>query len=639
MSKVKKLDPSTIKLIAAGEVVERPASALKEILENSLDAGATKIEVHLIDGGKSLIHVIDNGVGLSAEDARLAFEMHATSKIESSADLLAISSFGFRGEALASIAAVSKVELNTFSENEPTSVTYENFTFTKVAPKRFVTGTEIKIHNLFGSLPARAKFLRSAATEFAACQDVFTGLALSRIDVDWQLTHNGRETLRLPNALNLSERVFGIWPDLSKKSYVLNTTRADMQISGLIGTPEAARKDRKQQIILVNGRAVQDRILQKAVSEAFRGFLHRDLYPAYVIRLDLSPEKVDVNVHPRKQEVKFADSQQVYMLAMTSIRDLITAESKKSMQERLEVQDSLSNNTPLEVVKVHENNEQNKGFKSQTTNYLKSYATQNNPRQLNSPQLKFNASPSSYLNNRLDSSQSGVNQTDTLHSAERETHNQQTILGFNSFHPWQLWATYIVYEHEENVIFVDQHAAAEKIRYEKLRKELGTPKKQKLLVPEIIELTAEIHEKVLNNLQALDKIGLEVNDFGGNSIQVTAKPEIITNLDVEKLVNQLFKDKAELNIKISESRNAEIIESKVDDLTDWEQTNPDLHMLIATAACHGSIRAGQKLSVPEMQQILIDLNKCQYPYNCPHGRPVSFVMSKKEVESQFKRII
>lgn len=609
MAKVKQLDPQTIKLIAAGEVVERPASVLKELIENSLDADATKVVVNLAEGGKTLIEIIDNGSGMDEADALMALKMHATSKIAAAEDLSNISSFGFRGEALASIAAVSSLRLDTFDGNTATAIENTNNEEQVVAPSRFSQGTQIRIENLFNNLPARAKFLRSTATELASCQDVFIGLALARLDIDWQLNHNDRELYRLPAAKDLTERVFAIWPDLAKKSHPLSWQRGNIQINGLIGTPEAARKDRKQQFVLVNGRTVQDRTIQRAITEAYRGFIHRDLQPAYIIRLEVPATEVDVNVHPRKQEVKFADSQATYMAVMSSVRDLLANSSKMVMTERLSTQSSsfIDLSAPPVDRPVFSNEKTLKPIS--WAKAPSNTASSNYPKQdflAKEPQLNYSWSV----------------------MPERETSGQQATSTFESINPWQLWGTYIVYEHDQNLNIVDQHAAAEKIRYEKLRKELGHPKTQRMLVPEILELSPQIHSRALNNIELLSKLGLEIADFGGNSLQVSAKPEAVPNLDTEKMLNELFAEQ-------------EIIAYNgiKDDLSDWEQTNPTLHLLIATAACHGSIRAGQLLTVLEMRQLLIDLNKCAYPYNCPHGRPVSFIMSRKELEQNFKRII
>jgi len=626
MAKVKKLDPQTVRLIAAGEVVERPASVLKELVENSLDADATKIEVNLAEGGKDLIEVIDNGSGMEAADALMALQMHATSKIDQASDLLAISSFGFRGEALASIAAVSELRLDTFDGVNATSIENRGVDGQIVAASRFSLGTQLQIKQLFGNLPARAKFLRSTATELASCQDVFVGLALGRLDVDWSLKHNGRELYRLPAAKNITERVFAIWSDLAKKSYELSWQRGNLEITGLVGNPEAARKDRKQQFILVNGRSVQDRVIQRAISEAFKGFIHRDLQPSYILKIQLPPQEVDVNVHPRKQEVKFADTQAIYGAVMTSIRDLLANQAKQAMAGRL---------TPDSVV--------SKGESADTL--ARSHTIDSEVLQNRTGQVRQNTSTNSYSHSfssshrNIKSSVSPFNSSGILKSSQlnyswgatteqRETSEIQGTSTYEAAIPWQLWGTYIVYEHQQELVIVDQHAAAEKIRYERLRKDLGHPKSQRLLVPEIIELSAQIHSRALLNVEALQQLGLEIADFGDTSLQISAKPEVIPHLDTAKMLSELFSEREKITYK-----------GAVDDFSDWEQTNPDLHMLIATAACHGSIRAGQLLNVPEMRQVLIDLNKCAFPYNCPHGRPVSFIMSRKELEQNFKRII
>lgn len=617
MGKIKILDEKTVKLIAAGEVVERPASVLKEILENSLDAGADRIIVNLKEGGKELIEVIDNGAGMDSADAIMAFSMHATSKIEHGDDLLAISSYGFRGEALASIAAVSTIKLSTFNGEESAGIFAEHGQIANQPGAKFDQGTQIRVENLFSNLPARAKFLRSTPTELTNCQEVFIALALSRTDVDWSLSHNDRELLRLPQTSNLQERIFAIWPDFGRKSYVYEWTRGNLKISAALGSPEAARKDRKQQYLLVNGRAVQDRTVQKAISEAYRGFIHRDLQPAYVIHLQLPAQEVDVNVHPRKLEVKFAEPQAVYMAVLTSVRDQLEQKTKQSMSERLAGSSDVFTPAPEPEI----------AFKSPIS-------AEKSSSQYKSPYSHGKGNSQLLKQHSFEWSHSSPSSQTTLQRAaevapERETQGSKEISPFYGINPWQLWGTYIVYELNQQLVVVDQHAAAEKVRYEKLRAQLGHPQIQKLLVPDIVELLPEIKSAALANADTLSKLGLELSDFGGTSIQVTGKPAPTPHLDVKHMLEELFTDSSKLNIERSDS----------DDLTDWEQTNPKLHLLIATTACHGSIRAGQLLTVQEMRQLLQDLAQCKYPYNCPHGRPVSWQLTRRELEQNFKRII
>lgn len=617
MGKIKVLDEKTIKLIAAGEVVERPSSVLKEILENSLDAGADRIIVNLKEGGKEVIEVIDNGSGMDSTDATLAFSMHATSKIDHGDDLIAINSYGFRGEALASIAAVSTVKLSTFNGQESAGIAAEHGQISSLSGNKFDQGTQIRVENLFSNLPARAKFLRSTPTELANCQDVFIALALSRIDVDWSFSHNGRELLRLPQAQSLQERIFAIWPDFGRKSYSFEWSRGSLKILAALGSPEAARKDRKQQYLLVNGRAVQDRTVQKAISEAYRGFIHRDLQPAYVVHLQLPAQEVDVNVHPRKLEVKFAEPQAIYMAVLTSVRDQLEQKTKQSMSERLAEPSAELTTSPDAKIAFKPANSVEKSASSYKPSYSRSGQNGQVLRQ----------HPFEWNKTHAMSASGTTAETATL--AARETQSSQGTNEFTAVYPWQLWGTYIVYELNQQLIIVDQHAAAEKVRYEKLRAQLGHPQVQKLLVPDIVELLPEIKSAALANTDALAKLGLEISDFGGASIQVTGKPAPTPHLDVKHMLNELFEDSDQLNIERNDS----------DDLTDWEQTNPKLHLLIATAACHGSIRAGQLLSIPEMRQLLQDLALCKYPYNCPHGRPVSWQLTRRELEQNFKRII
>ncbi|MCA9379223.1 DNA mismatch repair endonuclease MutL, partial [Candidatus Dojkabacteria bacterium] len=344
MGKIHVLDQNTINMIAAGEVVERPASVVKELVENSIDAGATKITVSIKNGGIDEITVTDNGQGISAEDAELAFTQHATSKITSASDLENIFTLGFRGEALASISSVSRVELDTKTEATPaTKVVVENSQSGSKTSNKATTGTTISVFDLFRHIPARKKFLRTPATELSHVQEMFISLALVNLQVHFELIHNGKLLLRLPAVENFNERVFAIWnAQVAENLYESHVEIPGGKIHLYIGKPEAGRKDRKLQYLFVNKRHVSDRILSKAVIEGYTGFLPGGIYPVYFIMLELDPKVVDVNVHPRKLEVRFDNSGQIFGAVKNAVSQALTTNTKRDLMSRVSSGDRTS---------------------------------------------------------------------------------------------------------------------------------------------------------------------------------------------------------------------------------------------------------------------------------------------------------
>jgi DNA mismatch repair protein MutL len=592
MGRIQKLSPELINLIAAGEVVERPASVVKELVENALDAGATQIVIRVEEGGGKLIQVVDNGRGMDSVDAEAAFEQHATSKIAALEDLQRIATLGFRGEALASIAAVSEIEMHTKTEPEPaTKITIIEQKISSSLSPHAQTGTDIQIRNLFAALPGRKKFLRTAQTEFGHLTNIVVEAALAHPEVRFELYHDGRLIHRLPAASDAAARASEIWSQFKPSDfYHAEVVDNALKLEAWVGKPDVARKDRKVQFVFVNERPVSDRLIQRAASDAFKGFIHRDLQPVYLLKLTLDPEEVDVNVHPRKQEVKFANSQHVYLVVMRTLRDLLAQQTKSELLERLAPESA----PEADLI---------------TPSFVRQPSTTFAPQ-------KIYASPIG--------PQAGLNFTAHLLKSSSPSYSHADLPAAPLLRPLQLFMTYIVYQQGEEVIFIDQHAAAEKILYEKLMSQAANQKSSPMLVPEVLEFSAQEKRQLLEQQDELVKIGLEIEDFSGHSVKIAAKPELTPNLRTREFLQDL------LHHQQTFDDNAELLK---------EIGNPKLHHLVATAACHGSVRAGQRLSEPEMQQIIADLAKCQYPYNCPHGRPVSWQLARTELEKNFKRII
>lgn len=588
-------------MIAAGEVVERPASVVKELVENSIDAGATKITVFIKNGGIDEITVTDNGQGMSAEDAELAFTQHATSKISSAADLENIFTLGFRGEALASISSVSRVELDTKTETTPaTKVVVENSQVTTKTSTKTTTGTTIGVFDLFKHIPARKKFLRTPATELNHVQEMFISLALVNLQVHFELIHNDKLLLRLPAVDSFNERVFAIWnAQIAENLYESNVEIPGGKIHLYIGKPEAGRKDRKLQYLFVNKRHVSDRILSKAVAEGYTGFLPKEIYPVYFIMLELDPKVVDVNVHPRKLEVRFDNSGQIFGAVKNAVSGTLTTNTKRDLMSRV----SGTNHTTFSPTPNVHNPKPTVYSGASVGKQPSAPKTQHLRPKTISQSLSFTQM---------------LLQEPSAISEPTQTWQQ---LPQNLF---QIFNTYIVYPKDEEVVFIDQHAAAEKILYEKFRGQLDHARSRPLLTPQIIELRGAEKQHALDMSLELSQMGIEISDFGNDAIQVTALPELTPHLDVEHFLQEL------------NDRTIDDVEANPDT---EHKISDSAHLLIATLACHGSIRAGQRLNLPEMQNLVQDLAKCEYPYNCPHGRPVSWTLSRYELEKQFKRVI
>lgn len=610
MAKIKLLDPKLINLIAAGEVVERPASVVKELVENSIDAGAKKITIYIKSGGLTEIKVIDDGSGISPEDAPQAFVQHATSKISTVEDLDNIYTLGFRGEALASISSVADVTIETKTETQQAIAVFSQAgNIQNAASAKATTGTTITVKDLFAKVPARRKFLRSEQTEFGHIEDTFINIALVNLNVHFELYHNERLLHRLPAVKEFTDRVLEIWGEkVAQNLYYSTTDIPGGKLTIYLGKPDIGRKDRKLQYIFVNSRYISDRALQRAVADGYVGFLPKEIYPVYFVMLELDPKQVDVNVHPRKLEVRIENSQQIFSIIRNTVNDTLSKQTKQDIITR--VSGSQPSDTPSFINDIPKLSD----ARPRTT-----YSTPGSVTHKPSINQSLNFTKSLLENTRR--SDPGEQSVKPYVQA-----TENKFIGNTNYPiPFQVFATYIVYQQDEQLIFVDQHAAAEKILYERLRKQMDHTRKRPLLTPLIVNLTAKEKEKALAIKDKLGTAGLEIDDFGGNSIQVTHLPELTPNLDVEKFIQGVL-----------EHRN-DIPEEDTELLT--RDLSEEAHLLIATLACHGAIRAGQKLTVGEMQNLIGDLKECEMPYNCPHGRPVSWTMPKYELEKNFKRII
>ena len=585
MTAIHVLPDLLIDQIAAGEVVERPASALKELLENSLDAQAGAIDVTLAQGGVKLLRVADDGIGIEKEELVLALARHATSKIRSLDDLERVGSLGFRGEALASIAAVSRLALTSRrrGERHAWKVEAAGGTPSGIQPAAASPGTVVEMQELYFNTPARRRFLKSEATEYGHCEEMFRRVALSRSDVAFQLQHNARKPLQLP-ASPLEQRVGRILgEEFSAASVALDEQSGNLRLRGLASLPGFARGGRDAQYFYVNGRFVRDRLIGHAIREAWRDILHHERHPAFVLFLELPPEEVDVNVHPTKIEVRFRDGQAIHRFIFHALNKALSA---PIAQRR-----ALSPPPPAAT--------------SVSRDASAAYAP---PRQMAMPL--------------------GVAERDSLYhtlfgqlgrpEAPAPAAQPETLppLGYAL---GQLHGVYILAQNERGLVIVDMHAAHERITYEKLKTALDGRDlpMQPLLIPVSFHADALEVATAEENGAALSAIGLEVGVLSPVSLAVRAVPVLLGGCDPVLLARAVLREIREFGAStlLTERRNA----------------------LLATLACHASVRANRALSVAEMNALLREMEAAERADQCNHGRPTWREISMAELDALFMR--
>jgi len=582
MAKIHLLTEDLINKIAAGEVVERPASVVKELVENSLDANAEGITLNIENGGLNKIEVIDNGYGMDEIDSQMALKQHATSKIIHLSDLEEINTFGFRGEALASIASVSDTYIHTFTGNGNPSLTYidDQKIITEIGKGRQI-GTTITILNLFAHIPARRKFLKSPSTEYKYILNIFTAIAIGNTKHGFKLIKDSKTIYNLPKNQELSERIITLFPNLNNKDLVpVFFDSPNIKISGFVVHPSKARHDTGAQFVFINNRFVKDNIVNKAVREGFSSTLMVNSYPSFFINISINPSEIDVNIHPRKLEVRFSDSSSIF----SSIRMAVERAIKTTLQEEL-----TSKTGGVHLSNPLSNNHYPSSIK-ESLNFTQSILSLNTASVPRSPR---------YVK------QEGVIE-----------------VGYETLapQPFQLFNTYIFFEKENKILVIDQHAADERVNYEKITNQMGegiTFTTSDLLIPIELRLNKGDIESLKIHRKHMVDMGFAYT-LSESKAQFTQIPQIVNNDFNENTLTEIL---SALN---EEERSETTLNTK--------NTN-----LIATLACHSSIRAGQKLSTPEMQQLIDNLFNCQLPYSCPHGRPIIWELTKYELEKNFKR--
>ena len=605
---IRRLPEALVNRIAAGEVVERPASALKELVENSIDAGAQNIAIRLASGGLDLVEVTDDGCGMVAEDMALAMERHATSKLPDE-HIENIATMGFRGEALPSIASVSHFTLESrtnFGDGWQRIVDHGELV--SEGPVAIPPGTRVRVQNLFSKVPARRKFLRSPRSEFGAALDVVKRLAMARPDIGFTLEHDGRKSLSLQPAMSRPSRVAALTAkELAENSVPVDLEREGVTLGGIASIPTFNRGVADHQYLFVNGRPVKDRLLIGAVRGAYAEMLARDRHALVALFLDLPPELVDVNVHPAKTEVRFRDPAMIRGMIVTGLRNALDQSGFRSVQRPTEA--ALANWQSESAVPDPQGNifERPSAFQYQG-NYGRTSVA---------PRFAENAPAFAGLANI------GDDELAPLMGRAAEAHE---AVPEGKAHPLgiargQVANTYIVAEAEDGLVIVDQHAAHERLVLERMRKAMdssgGRVIAQAMLMPEVVEMTEDACDRLEARAGELEAFGLEIERFGPAAMLVRATPAMLGSGDVRGLIEDLADELSAYDEALS-------LKERIDHVA-------------ATMACHGSVRAGRVLKVEEMNALLREMEVTPHSGQCNHGRPTWVKLALEDVEKLFGR--
>ncbi len=592
---IKILSDHVINRIAAGEVAERPASVVKELIENSLDAGATEILVDIQQAGKRLIRVMDNGDGMSRDDARLAFERHATSKITSDADLDAIRTMGFRGEALSSIASVAQVRMLTAEQNAQsgTLVEIEGGVVKSVHDAASAQGTSFEIRHLFYNTPARLKFLKSPATEFSHIVTAVSRQAMGHPSVRFKLLHNDKPVLDLPASMTVHERVSALYGgEIADQLLAFAGGRDAITVHGLLGRPGFSRADKTYQDFYVNRRAVRNPSLTHALYAAYGDMLMRDRHPVGFIFIEMDPALVDVNVHPAKAEVRFRNQSQIHDLVRDVIREGL---SRGGLQGTAEPS----------------------GFPAAGVNEALAGYSRTAPAE--SAEVRRYAPPYGRRRSDVKTGPQAEAPVPSMQEQLRMTNFASPESGLPLIPLAQIHDSFIVAQSKDGMAIIDQHAAHERVLFERLQDqcEKGAVEVQNLLLPQQLEI-GPAHSAVLSeHLQEMRTIGMIVEDFGSGTFMIKAMPALLTGADAKGLVLDVLDE----IIAHGKSRTIEEL----------------LGRILSVMACHPAIKVHRKLDVREMERLIADLFQCRMPYTCPHGRPTVIRYSIDDLTRMFKR--
>jgi len=582
MPSIRPLPDTLISQIAAGEVVDRPASVLKELLENSLDAGASEIAVTLADGGIRQIRVVDNGSGIPAEDLPMAFARHATSKIASLEDLERVRSLGFRGEALASIASVARagVTSRAAGAERAFALSAEGGTIAAVQAAAHPTGTTIDVGDLYYNTPARRKFLKSVATEFAHCEDAFTRAALSHPEIGFTLRHNGKVVMRLAPSSPAQRVGMVLGAEFAGSMRPIDAGGEALKLAGFAGSPSYSRASRDTQFLYVNGRFVRDKVLAHALREAYRDVLHGDRHAAYALFLEIDPGAVDVNVHPAKIEVRFRDARAVHQFVFHAVAKGLSGTA---------AQTPAAIAAPIALGRAVQPRASQGGLS------------------LAQPAASYTAM---FAEGRASAG------LPLARSADTDSSSGTPPLGFALA---QLHGIYILAQNREGLILVDMHAAHERIVYEKLKAALDSREMitQKLLIPSTFHADRVDVAAVEEHGSTLNLLGFDLSAISPFALAVRAVPSMLADADAAELARAVLRD-------IREYGASRVLTERRDEL-------------LGTMACHGAVRAHRTLTIPEMNALLREMEETERAGQCNHGRPTWYQMSLADLNKLFLR--
>ncbi|WP_148714633.1 DNA mismatch repair endonuclease MutL [Chitinolyticbacter meiyuanensis] len=615
MPRIQVLPDTLVNQIAAGEVVERPANALKELLENSLDAGAQNLNIELLAGGTKLIKVVDDGGGIEREDLALALHRHATSKIRSFDDLSRVATLGFRGEGLASIASVSRLVLTSRFDGSGHAwrVEADHGGLSEPEPAALAVGTTIEVHELYYQTPARRKFLKSDATEFAHCEDAVKRLALAHPDKQFTLLHNGRAQLRLTRGDLACRAGELLGEEFVQSGVVVDERIGPLRLWGIAGSPTLSKGSRDAQYFFVNGRFVRDKVIQHALREAYRDVLHHDRHAAYALFLELDPEGVDVNVHPTKIEVRFRESQAIYRFVLSALTKALSA--------------TRAGSTPGQVdPDTGEITFQPTGFAASPAQAMKpqdyvtaAYRQQAMPLPVvQEPLAVYDRLFGDLKRDPMAANTAVLERVVAAAPVPLPTTDDEGIppLGFAVA---QIHGVYVLAQSRDGLIVVDMHAAHERVVYEKLKTALDLDRMptQPLLIPHVFPAERLDVATVEDNQDVLAQLGFDLSPTSPTQLAIRSVPMLLKDADAIELARAVLKD-------IREVGASQVLAGRQNEL-------------LATMACHGAVRANRSLTIPEMNALLREMEATERSGQCNHGRPTWFRLTMKELDGLFMR--
>ena len=585
MNKIKVMDDNLANKIAAGEVVESCMNVVKELVENSIDGEADVIEIKLTDSGVKEIEVYDNGIGMSREDAKLAFQRHATSKISNLDDLFYIESLGFRGEALPSIASVSKVRLKTSDGKVGTIITINGGNDMKVKSCDLAKGTDIIVSDLFYNTPVRLKYLKNLYVELANIVEYIDKMALSYPNIKFKLSNNDNVLLETSGNGDLLKVIYDIYgANITKKMIPIDASNDDYSISGYISYPEVTKSNRNSITTLVNGRVIKNNDLNRCIIDSYHTYVHKGRYPIIVLNIDVDPILVDINIHPTKMDIKFSKLDSLLKLISNSINDRLKT---LTLIPEANVRTSTSFNEVYNQIK-HVDDEEEKVIKKEEKNY---------------EEIKLD----------FEVHEEKEDIADSLEESEARVAriNKMNVIG-------NVFMTYILCYNEDGFYLVDQHAAAERINYEKYMSEFlnGESTVIDLLTPIKIELSKDNYLRIKDRLYILEELGISCEEFGEGTFLVRSHPQWIDQKNSSKEINNIF----ELICQKGDFSKEKFIDTT-----------------IMSIACHNSVKAHEYLSIDDMQWIVDNVRYCDNPFTCPHGRPTIITYTRDELDKMFKR--